>query len=331
MKSPFYIVETFDALKQGNKAALGKAITLIESTKYEDKEMAYALLGKCVPYTGKSIRIGVTGVPGVGKSTFIESFGKYLIEEHGKKVAVLAVDPSSQRSRGSILGDKTRMNELAVMPNAFIRPSASGNSLGGVARSTRETISLCETAGYDVILIETVGVGQSETTVKQLCDFFLLLMLYGAGDELQGIKRGIMEMADCLFINKADQNELLAKSAAKEYSNALHLFPPKENNWYPKVLLGSGLNARGINKVWEQVEEYKKTTEENQHWKANRKAQEQWWFKEYSKHMLIENITRTETWKENKADRIKDIEEEKLTALEAAKALLDSISSSFKK
>lgn len=325
MKSPFNIEETFHALQQGNKASLGKAITLIESTKFEDKELAYSLLGRCAPHTGKSIRIGVTGVPGVGKSTFIEAFGKYLIEEKGKKVAVLAIDPSSQRSRGSILGDKTRMNDLSVMPNAFIRPSASGSSLGGVARSTRETISLCETAGYDIILIETVGVGQSETTVKQLCDFFLLLMLYGAGDELQGIKRGIMEMADCLFINKADQNEMLAKSAAKEYSNALHLFPPKESNWYPKVLLGSGLNARGIQKVWEQVLDFKETTDKNGFWKANRKAQEHWWFKEYSKHMLVESVTRTENWKVISADRKKDIEEEKLNALEAAKKLVSSI------
>ena len=325
MKAPLDITETFNAVKQGDKAALGKAITLIESSKYEDKEKAFALLSKCANQENTSIRIGVTGVPGVGKSTFIEAFGKYLIEEHGKKVAVLAIDPSSQRSRGSILGDKTRMNELAVMENAFIRPSASGSNLGGVARSTRETITLCETAGYDVILIETVGVGQSETTVKQLCDFFLLLMLYGAGDELQGIKRGIMEMADCLFINKADQNEQLAKSAAKEYSNALHLFPPKESEWYPKVLLGSGLNSRGIDKVWEQIGEFKKTTKGNRYWDLNRKEQEKWWFKEYSEQLLIEKAKQKKDWQDSHNDLSKEIESGNLSALQAAKNLIDKI------
>jgi LAO/AO transport system kinase len=330
MKAPFNILETYDALLQGNKAALGKAITLIESTKNEDKEKALDLLGKCAMQARKSIVIGVTGVPGVGKSTFIEGFGKYLIEEKGKKVAVLAIDPSSQQSRGSILGDKTRMNELAVMENAFIRPSASGSSLGGVARTTRQTITLCETAGYDVILVETVGVGQSETTVKQLCDFFLLLMLYGAGDELQGIKRGIMEMADCLFINKADQNETMAKAAAKEYSNALHLFPPKESEWYPKVLLGSGLNARGIEKVWEKMLEFQDQTKKNGFWDINRKAQEKWWFKEYSKHLLINQIAQTQDWKEREKDLQRKLEGEEINALEAAKELVNSITSRIK-
>ena len=330
MKAPFNILDTYNALLQENKAALGQAITLIESTKNEDKEKAFTLLGKCATHPRKSIVIGVTGVPGVGKSTFIEAFGKYIIEEKGKKVAVLAIDPSSQRSRGSILGDKTRMNELAVMENAFIRPSASGSSLGGVAKTTRQTITLCETAGYDVILVETVGVGQSETTVKQLCDFFLLLMLYGAGDELQGIKRGIMEMADCLFINKADQNETMAKSAAKEYSNALHLFPPKESDWYPKVLLGSGLNARGIEMVWEQMLEFQEKTKGNGFWDMNRKSQGKWWFKEYSKHLLIDQITQRNEWKEGEKDLLGKLEGEEINALEAAKALVDSITSKIK-
>lgn len=325
MKSKVHIEELVTGLLEGKKASLGKAITLIESTKFSDKELAFSLLQACKPHANKSIRIGITGVPGVGKSTFIESFGLYLIEKLKFKVAVLAIDPSSQRSRGSILGDKTRMNELAVNPNAFIRPSASGSSLGGVARSTRESITLCEAAGYDVILIETVGVGQSETTVKQLCDFFLLLMLYGAGDELQGIKRGIMEMADCLFINKAEVNEKLAKSAAKEYSSALHLMPTKDSKWYPKVLLGSGLQGRGMEKVWEQIQDYSRITKDNGYWDTNRNNQEKWWFHEIAAQMIVEKAQSKEDWKSNASTLLKEIDSGKINAMEAAKKIVDKI------
>ena len=219
----------FEGIRTGEITALSAAITLLESTKPEDKKASNLLIQMCLPFAGNSIRVGITGVPGVGKSTFIEAFGMNLIQQ-GKKLAVLAIDPSSGKSGGSILGDKTRMNELSMAKNAFIRPSPAGNSLGGVARKTRESILLCEAAGFDYILVETVGVGQSETAVHSMVDFFLLLMLAGAGDELQGIKRGIMEMADALVITKADGDNVKRSNLARqEYQNAMHLFPPKKN------------------------------------------------------------------------------------------------------
>ena len=224
--------ELFSGIQNGKRAALSRALTMVESKLPQHRALAEILVKKALPLSGNSIRIGITGVPGVGKSTFIETFGEYLTSL-GKKVAVLAVDPSSTKSKGSILGDKTRMNKLSLNANAFIRPSPSAGSLGGVAAKTRESILLCEAAGFDVIIIETVGVGQSETTVKSMVDFFILLMLAGAGDELQGIKRGIMEMADLLLINKADGENTLqnARRAVGEYKRALHLFPPNENEW----------------------------------------------------------------------------------------------------
>lgn len=239
-----------------NPTALGQGITLLESTLPEHEEQSQKLLSECLPHSGKSIRIGVTGVPGVGKSTFIEAFGK-LLTSKGKKVAVLAIDPTSEKTYGSILGDKSRMHELAADENAFIRPSPSGGTLGGVANKTRESIILCEAAGFDIILIETVGVGQSETTASNLVDFFLLLMLAGAGDELQGIKRGIMELADALIITKADRDNLQeAKNAALEYKRALHLFPPMENGWKPQVSTCSALENRGIDKICDTITSY---------------------------------------------------------------------------
>ena len=243
-------------LLKGNKTALGRGITLIESNQKTHQEKAEFLVEGALPRAHNSIRIGITGVPGVGKSTFIESFGSYLIEQ-GKKVAVLAVDPSSSVSHGSILGDKTRMENLVKQANAFIRPSPSGDSLGGVARKTRESIILCEAAGFDVILIETVGVGQSETTVHSMTDFFLLLKLAGAGDELQGIKRGIIEMADAIIINKADgENIKAAREAKLEFNRALQLYPPKNSDWKPKVKLCSALENEGIAEVWEMISAY---------------------------------------------------------------------------
>ena len=231
------------------------------------------VIEKCLPYSGKSIRIGITGVPGVGKSTFIESLGTLLISK-GKKIAVLAIDPSSARSKGSILGDKTRMENLANNKNAFVRPSASAGSLGGVARKTHESIILCEAAGYNTVFVETVGVGQSETAVHSMVDFFLLLMLAGAGDELQGIKRGIMEMADTIVINKADGDNIIKADLAKRnYKNALHLFPPAESGWIPLVKTCSSLSGDGIQKIWEIIENYIAQTLKNNYFNKNRKEQ----------------------------------------------------------
>ena len=241
---------------KGNIIALSQGITLVESTLPEDEKIAQKLLGACLLKSGNSIRIGITGVPGVGKSTFIETFGK-LLTSQGKKVAVLAIDPTSERTKGSILGDKSRMHQLSSDKNAFIRPSPNSGTLGGVANKTRESIILCEAAGFDIILIETVGVGQSETTVNNLVDFFLLLMLAGAGDELQGIKRGIMELAHALVITKADgDNCQKAKNAGLEYKSALHLFPAMENGWTPQVSTCSALQNTGVEQILETITKF---------------------------------------------------------------------------
>lgn len=237
----------------GSRKILAKTITLVESARPEDQELAAQVLERLLPHAGNAIRLGITGVPGVGKSTFIESLGLYLIEQ-GHRVAVLAVDPSSARSGGSIMGDKTRMEKLALEPNAFIRPSPSGGALGGVSRKTRETMLVCEAAGHDVIIVETVGVGQSEISVASMVDFFLLLMLAGAGDELQGIKRGIMELADAIAVNKADGDNIeKAEAAKKMYENALHLFAPNDTGWVPNVLTCSAKEHAGISQLWETV------------------------------------------------------------------------------
>lgn len=257
----------------GNRTILSKAITLVESSLSQHQEKAQAIITACLPHAGKSIRVGITGVPGVGKSTFIEALGTYLTGK-GHKLAVLAIDPSSTRSKGSILGDKTRMEELAVDPNAFIRPSPSAGSLGGVARKTREIIILCEAAGFNVLFIETVGVGQSETAVHSMVDFFLLLMLAGAGDELQGIKRGIIEMADAIIINKADGDNMnKAKAARVEYANALHLFPPAESGWIPLADICSARSKMGIDRVWEIIQDHHRLSEETGYF--NRRRMEQ--------------------------------------------------------
>src|SRR5690606_7561207 len=271
-----------------SQPALSQAITIIESTAKKHQQQAKELIEKCLPHANKSIRIGITGVPGVGKSTFIESLGKLLISK-GKKVAVLTVDPSSSISKGSILGDKTRMEELVKEENAFIRPSASGDTLGGVAKKTRETIILCEAAGFDVILIETVGVGQSETAVHSMTDFFLLLKLAGAGDELQGIKRGIMEMADSIIINKADgENLKAAKQAKVEFQRALHLFPAKESGWTPKTATCSALKNEGIEAIWEIVSDYITLTKNNEFFDHKRNEQNKFWL-----HQTIEEQLKT--------------------------------------
>jgi LAO/AO transport system kinase len=264
----------------GNITALSRAITLVESTNPMHLAKANTIINSCLPHANQSVRIGITGVPGVGKSTFIEAFGKHLTSL-GKKVAVLAVDPSSTISHGSILGDKTRMEELVKDPNAFIRPSASGETLGGVARKTRETITLCEAAGFDTIIIETVGVGQSETAVHSMVDFFLLLKIAGAGDELQGIKRGIMEMADAIVINKADGDNIKNAQFAKvEFNRALHLFPAKKSGWIPTTATCSALTSEGIPEVWNTITEFLKITQTNSYFFEKRKEQNQFWMLE---------------------------------------------------
>lgn len=316
--------EIIKQLLQGNRTALGRAITLVESTLSEHQVEAQEILSACLPHTGNSIRIGITGVPGVGKSTFIEALGKHLTAE-GKKVAVLAVDPSSERTGGSILGDKTRMNELAIDDLAFIRPSPTTGSLGGVARKTRESILLCEAAGYEIILIETVGVGQSETAVNSMVDFFLLLMLAGAGDELQGIKRGIMEMADAIAITKADGDNIQnAKNARMEYKRALHLFPPTESGWIPKVECCSSLKKENIDEVWEIISEHQIWMQERDLKTTNRQAQARYWL-----HESIEEKLKQQFYQDDRRKKaLNRLEEEvmngELTPNQAAEQLLSN-------
>ena len=253
-----------DGILRGNRTILSQAITLIESSLPEHYDLAQAVVERCLPASSRSVRLGITGVPGAGKSTFIDTFGTVLTRHYGRRLAVLAIDPSSQQSRGSIMGDKTRMEQLSVDPDAFIRPSPAAGTLGGVARKTRETIILCEAAGFDTIIVETVGVGQSETAAHSMVDFFLVLMLAGAGDELQGIKRGIMEMADTIVITKADgNNRQKAEMARVEFKNALHLFPPAPSRWSPKVMTCSSLEKTGITEVWETVRDYVSLTKGN--------------------------------------------------------------------
>jgi len=261
-----------------DRRALAKAITLVESTRDDHRDAAQRLLERLLPRTGSAVRIGITGVPGVGKSTFIEAFGRYLIGI-GKRVAVLAVDPSSARSGGSILGDKTRMSLLSAAPEAFIRPSPSGGSLGGVARRTREAMLVCEAAGYDVVIVETVGVGQSEVAVASMVDFFLVLMLAGAGDELQGIKKGILELADALAINKADGDEVArATDAAAQYRSALNLFRHTTPNWNPPVVTVSARESRGMDTVWSIIQEHQQKLGETGEIAQRRREQQRIWF-----------------------------------------------------
>ncbi len=276
-----------DGIRRGDRVLLSRAITLIESARSEHQQIAREILEKCLPHTGNSLRIGITGSPGVGKSSFIETFGSWLTNEQGRKLAVLAIDPTSQVSRGSILGDKTRMEKLSSDPNAFIRPSPAGDSLGGVAARTRETMLLCEAAGFDTIFIETVGVGQSEVAVHGMVDFFLLLLLPGAGDELQGIKRGIVEMADLIAINKADGDNIEpAKTARQEYARALHLFPPKSSGWSPKAVTCSALSGDGMAAIWDLLIDFQKITKETGWFLQNRKEQSKRWLHEQLEHEL---------------------------------------------
>ena len=309
-------------VRAGNRRALAKAITLVESTRGDDQAQAQRLLEQVLPQTGRAVRVGVTGVPGAGKSTFIEAFGLYLIA-HGKRVAVLAVDPSSARSGGSILGDKTRMARLGVAPEAFIRPSPSGGSLGGVARRTREAILVCEAAGYDVVLVETVGVGQSEVAVASMVDFFLVLILPGAGDELQGIKKGILELADALAVNKWDgDNVRRAERAASEYLGALHLFRHVSANWDPPVLLVSALEGRGMEQVWATIEDHRARLGASGELAARRRDQQQQWFVSMLRDGLEERFRQRQDVRRLLPDLEAAVVAAKITPTEAARRLL---------
>ncbi len=273
--------EYVDGIRRGDVTVLSRAVTLVESVLPEHQAIAQQVIERCLPYSGNSVRVGITGVPGAGKSTSIDAFGMHVLSQVGGKLAVLAVDPSSERSKGSILGDKTRMERLALHPRAFIRPSASSGSLGGVARKTRETIILCEAAGYDTIFVETVGVGQSETAVCSMVDFFLLIQIAGAGDELQGIKRGIMEMADGIVINKADGDNIeAARRAAVHYRNALQLFPMPVSGIRPSVLTYSGFFDIGVKEVWEMISAYIAEVKKNGAFELRRNQQQKYWLYE---------------------------------------------------
>ena len=308
----------------GDITFLSKAITLIESTRKADKLLSQDVISACLPHSGNSIRLGITGVPGAGKSTFIESFGKYLIHQHKKKVAVLAIDPSSNKTGGSILGDKTRMESLSIEKDAFIRPSPSAGSLGGVARKTRESILLCEAAGFDIIIIETVGVGQSETAVKNMVDFFMLLLISGAGDELQGMKRGIMEMADGIWINKADgDNMRKAKIAAEDVKRALHLFPADTRGWIVPASTCSALKEIGLNEMWASILDYKILTNESGFFNANRSNQLESWLKESIQEDVLNSFyenTKVQSALKQIKDEVADLRK---TPFQAAEKLLE--------
>lgn len=307
----------------GNRAVLSRAITLIESTLTEHQQMAEAVINACLPFSGKSIRVGITGIPGVGKSTFIESFGMHLISAAQKKVAVLAVDPSSQKTKGSIMGDKTRMETLAQQENAFIRPSPSAGSLGGVARKTRETAILCEAAGFDVILIETVGVGQSETAVNSMVDYFMLLLLPGAGDELQGIKRGIMEMADGIVINKADGDNLKrAEIAAADVRRAIQLFPADPRGWQVPVNTCSSLEHNGIDTLWLNIERFYRHMQIKGHFDATRQEQAAWWLRESITEALLQAFHSNKEVAARYAELEADIKAHRLSPFTASRELL---------
>jgi LAO/AO transport system kinase len=323
-KRDLSVDEYVDGILQGNVTILSRAVTLLESTRPEHQEMAQQIIEKCLPYSGNSVRIGISGVPGAGKSTSIDEFGIHVLNTRGGKLAVLAIDPTSERTKGSILGDKTRMEKLAVHPKSFIRPSPSSGSLGGVARKTRETIVLCEAAGYNTIFIETVGVGQSETACHSMVDFFLLIQVAGTGDELQGIKRGIMEMADCIAINKCDgDNVERCKVAAGYYSNALQLFPVPESGLVPKVLTYSGFYGYGIKELWDSIFEYLDTVKANGYFEHRRRQQNQYWMYETIDERLRSSFYKDPNISDMLHDAEKNIEDGKQTSFVAAQSLLD--------
>ncbi|MER2191226.1 MAG: methylmalonyl Co-A mutase-associated GTPase MeaB [Solibacillus sp.] len=310
-----------EEVRSGDRTALSKAITLIESSNAVHKADGQKLLQELLPYTGNSIRVGITGVPGAGKSSFIEAFGTKLAKM-GKRVAVLAIDPSSSLSGGSILGDKTRMEELVRQPNAFVRPSPSAGTLGGVHKKSRETMLLCEAAGYDVLLIETVGVGQSETYVRGMVDFFLLLVLTGAGDELQGMKKGIMELADGIIVHKADgDNERFARRTMQEYKQILHFLQPSTPTWMSTALAVSSLEKRGLDEVWAMLEKFKETTTESGIWPHRRHEQTRDWFHSMITDQLIDSFYQDAQRKEQMKRLERDILQGKLTVTQGVNEL----------
>ncbi|NBC83885.1 MAG: methylmalonyl Co-A mutase-associated GTPase MeaB [Bacteroidetes bacterium] len=314
-----------EGIIKGNHTVLSQAITLIESIHPDHYNLAQEIIEKCLPHCGHSVRVGITGVPGVGKSTFIEALGNNITSQQANKLAVLAVDPSSEKTKGSILGDKTRMEKLSGNPHVFIRPSPSAGSLGGVARKTRETILLCESAGYNTIFVETVGVGQSETMVHSMVDFFLLLLLAGAGDELQGIKRGIMEMADLIAITKSDKgNQEKALMARQEYENALHLFPPAKSGWIPKVLTCSAVQNEGIDLIWQGIMEYIQFVQDNGYFDRKRSEQAKFWMYETIHNTLRERFYAHPEIAGEIAKAEKDVLDGKQTSFLAAKKLLNT-------
>ena len=319
-----YTVDEFvDGIVKGNMTVLSQAVTLVESTKPEHQSVAQEVIEKCLPHSGKSVRIGISGVPGAGKSTSIDAFGLHVLEKGGK-LAVLAIDPSSERTKGSILGDKTRMEKLSVHPNAFIRPSPSAGSLGGVARKTRESVLLCEAAGYDVVFIETVGVGQSETAVHSMSDFFLLLQISGAGDDLQGMKRGIMEMSDLIMINKADGNNIeKANMARAVYANALHLFPPTESGWVPTALAASSIEKTGLEEVWAVIEKYFNLVKGNGYYSHRRREQDRYWMYESINNSLKEMFYENPKIEAALPDFERAVLEGKIDSFSAASELLN--------
>lgn len=321
----FSVGEYVEGIVKGDVTVLSQAVTLVESVKPEHQTIAQEVIEKCLPYSGNSVRIGISGVPGAGKSTSIDVFGLHVLEKKGGKLAVLAIDPSSERSKGSILGDKTRMEKLSVHPKSFIRPSPSAGSLGGVARKTRETIILCEAAGFDKIFVETVGVGQSETAVHSMVDFFLLIQLAGTGDELQGIKRGIMEMADGIIINKADGNNIeKAKLAAAHFRNALHLFPAPESGWTPQVLTYSGFYGIGIEEIWDMVFRYIDFVKANGYFEHRRNEQSKYWMYETINEHLRNSFYNNPDIASMLLEKEREVLEGRTTSFTAARKLLDT-------
>ena len=317
-----------DLLVQGvlesDRTSLGRALTLVESNRTEDRKVVEDLLAQISPKTGEAHRIGITGVPGVGKSTFIEAMGSKLIED-GHKVAVLAVDPTSTVSGGSILGDKTRMTRLANDPNAFVRPSPSSGTLGGVTRTTRESMALLESAGYDIVMVETVGIGQSETVVAEMVDIFLVLMLPGAGDELQGIKKAVLELADMIAVNKTDgENESKALEAARDYISALRLTQPATSNWRPPVVNCSSLTGKGLNEVWEKIQEHKTILENSGEWEQRRKVQKMKWMWSIVQDRLSSDLHDHPSITEQVPEVEKAVLEGKISATAAAEILLET-------
>ena len=320
-----------EGIRRGDTAILGQAVTLVESTNPEHQRIAQEVIERCLPYSGQSIRIGISGVPGAGKSTSIDEFGIHVLERTGGRLAVLAIDPSSEKTKGSILGDKTRMEKLSVHPDSFIRPSPSAGSLGGVARKTRETIILCEAAGFDKIFVETVGVGQSETACHSMVDFFLLIQLAGTGDELQGIKRGIMEMADGIVINKCDGDNVEAcHLAARQFQNALHLFPMPESGWLPKVLCYSGFYGTGIREVWDMVFEYFDFVKKNGYFDHRRAEQAKYWMYESINEQLRDGFYHHPTIADLLPGAEQAVLDGRQTSFIAAKQLLDTYFSMLK-